>query len=114
MLTVWALRPLGIGRCTDAESRQNTIGSYQAAEVRCLGAGPVDIVAVCMAQPEDLHDDSSPRRLCNLLAACGGTTQPVRVVMLRCLRRCVKNPCRFCPPLPRGQMLRSLATGATM
>jgi len=83
MLTVWALRPLGIGRCTDTESRRNTIGSYQATEVRCLGARPVDIMAVCMTQPEDLHNDSSSRRLYNSLAARGRTTQPVRAIMLR-------------------------------
>jgi hypothetical protein len=50
----------GIGLSGDAESRWDTIGSYQAAEVRGLCAGPLAIVAVWMAKPEDLHVNPHP------------------------------------------------------
>jgi hypothetical protein len=41
---------------SDAESSWDTIAGGQAAEVRCFCAGPIDIVTICMAKPEDLHN----------------------------------------------------------
>jgi hypothetical protein len=56
MTAVDKLCPPGIGLSSDAESSWDAIAGGQAAEVRCLCADPIDIVAVCMAKPEDLHD----------------------------------------------------------
>ena len=74
---------------------RDTIGSCQVAEVRCLGAGPVGIVAVCMAQPEDLYDGPLPGDCAIRLqvrgdnSACQGRHATPRVTLCQ-------DPCRLC------------------
>src|SRR2546428_8309572 len=83
MTTACRLCPSGIGFSGDTESRGDTMISRQATEVRCLGAGPMDIVAVWMAQPEDLHGQPSS-------FTCGATTPPVRIVPVVDTRLCAR------------------------
>jgi hypothetical protein len=51
--------PPGIRLGGDAESGWDTVARCQAAEVRCLCTGPIDVVTVGMAKLEDLRGESA-------------------------------------------------------